>query len=95
MGSIDPLPSVFTAEADKQMHSEPIAIIGMGFKLPQGAESSDTFWKMLSEKQCAATTFPKERFNIDAFWHPDTKRQNIVSYQHPTDVAHEHIDGHR
>ncbi|RDL39058.1 uncharacterized protein BP5553_03398 [Venustampulla echinocandica] len=58
---------------------EPIAIIGMAFKFPQGAETSDTFWKLLEDSQCTATTFPKDRFNIDAFWHPDSKRQNIMN----------------
>ncbi len=57
---------------------EPIAIVGMAFKFPQGAEDPETLWEMLAGKQCAATTFPKDRFDIDAFWHPDTKRQNIV-----------------
>jgi acyl transferase domain-containing protein len=60
---------------------EPIAIVGMAFKFPQGAESADAFWNMLAEKRCAATTFPKDRFDIDAFWHSDSKRQNIVDYQ--------------
>lgn len=57
---------------------EPIAIIGIAFKFPQGAETSDKFWDLLVERRCAATEFPSDRFNIDAFWHPDYKRQNTV-----------------
>lgn len=57
---------------------EPIAIIGMSFRFPGGAETSDEFWQMLVEKRCAATDYPKDRFDIDAFWHPDGKKQNVV-----------------
>ncbi|KAI9154916.1 Squalestatin tetraketide synthase [Paramyrothecium foliicola] len=58
---------------------EPIAIIGMSFKFPGGAETGDSFWQMLAQKKCAATEYPKDRFNIDAFWHPDSKRQGIIN----------------
>jgi len=57
---------------------EPIAIIGISIRFPGGADTTDKFWDMLVERRCAATTFPTDRFNIDAFWHPDSK-QNIVS----------------
>lgn len=57
---------------------EPIAIIGMSFKFPGGAETSDEFWKLLVEKRNVASKVPEDRFNADAFWHPDSKRQNIV-----------------
>ncbi|KAK2612687.1 hypothetical protein QQS21_001304 [Conoideocrella luteorostrata] len=57
---------------------EPIAIIGMSFKFPGGAESTDAFWKILEEKTCTATDYPKDRFNIDAFWHHDASRRNII-----------------
>ncbi|KUJ07891.1 reducing type I polyketide synthase [Mollisia scopiformis] len=66
-------------ESSREASFEPIAIIGMAFKFPQGAESSDSFWRMLEEKHCAATTYPKERFDIDAFWHSDSTRQNIIN----------------
>ena len=73
------------SDADTQTSSEgmfePIAIVGMAFKFPQGAEDPESFWRMLVDKQCAASTFPKDRFDIDAFWHPDSKRQNIVCGQ--------------
>lgn len=58
---------------------EPIAIIGMSFRFPGGAETADEFWKILMEKRCTATTYPEDRFNIDAFWSPDASKQNIVS----------------
>ena len=59
--------------------TEPIAVIGMSFKFPGGAETSDEFWKMLVDKRCAASKYPGDRFNVDAFWHPDSKKMSIVS----------------
>lgn len=58
---------------------EPIAIVGISFRFPGGATTSEEFWQILSEKINTATEYPKDRFNIDAFWHPDSKRQNTVS----------------
>lgn len=57
---------------------EPIAIIGMSFKFPGGAETSEEFWKLLVEKRNVASKVPEDRFNIDGFWHPDSTRQGIV-----------------
>ena len=59
--------------------NEPIAVIGMSFEFPGGAETSDEFWKMLVDKRCAASKYPADRFNTDAFWHADSKKQNILS----------------
>lgn len=57
---------------------EPIAVIGMSFKFPGGAETSEDLWKLLVEKRNVASKVPEDRFNVDAFWHPDSSKQNIV-----------------
>ncbi|KAL9581646.1 MAG: hypothetical protein Q9212_003778, partial [Teloschistes hypoglaucus] len=62
--------------------ADPIAIIGMSLKFPGKAVDCDSFWKMLLEKHCASTEFPKDRLNIDAFYHPDPKRQNKARRQY-------------
>ncbi|PVH95532.1 reducing type I polyketide synthase [Periconia macrospinosa] len=79
--SIKSSSSFETAEILNREIGEPIAIIGMSFKYPQGAEDPDTFWKFLQERRCAATKFPKDRFNIDAFWDPDPKAPNHITPQ--------------
>ena len=56
---------------------EPIAIIGFSAMLPQDAENAQ-FWKMLCEGHSAETTIPKDRFNVDAFYHPDVDRIDSV-----------------
>jgi hypothetical protein len=58
---------------------EPIAVVGMAYKFPQGASSDAAFWKMLLEKRCATTEFPADRMNIDAFHSIDPKRLNRIS----------------
>lgn len=58
---------------------EPIAVVGFSLKFPQDAVSADGFWKMMEEKRCAMTGWPKDRLNIDAFHHPDKNKSNTVS----------------
>lgn len=57
---------------------EPVAVIGYSLKFPQDAVSADSFWKMLIEKRCAMTEFPKDRINLNAFYHPDADRSDTV-----------------
>ncbi|WQF87991.1 Putative Acyl transferase domain superfamily, GroES-like superfamily, alcohol dehydrogenase [Colletotrichum destructivum] len=53
---------------------EPLAIIGLSVKFPQDATSPEEFWEMLREGRSAASKVPEDRFNVDAFYHPDPNR---------------------
>jgi acyl transferase domain-containing protein len=57
---------------------EPIAVIGFGLKFPQDADNPENFWKMLVEGRSAMTDVPKDRWNIEAFHHPDPDRHDTV-----------------
>lgn len=57
---------------------EPIAVIGISLEFPQEATNSENFWKMLTEKRCAMTEWPKDRINLDAFYHADSNRSDTV-----------------
>jgi acyl transferase domain-containing protein len=57
----------------------PLAITGLAFEFPQEATTVEGFWSMLCEGRSASTEFPKDRLNIDAFYHPDESRQSTVS----------------
>ena len=59
---------------------EPIAVVGFSLKFPQDATSAEAFWKMLLEGRSALTEIPKDRFNIDAFYHPDAERHDTVRW---------------
>lgn len=54
---------------------EPIAIIGIGCRLPGGADSPEKFWELLAEGVDAISDVPSERYSIDAFYDPGPARQ--------------------
>lgn len=45
----------------------PIAIIGMGFRLPAGIASEAEFWQHLIEKRDARCRVPENRYNVNGF----------------------------
>ncbi|MBI5722130.1 MAG: SDR family NAD(P)-dependent oxidoreductase [Burkholderiales bacterium] len=51
---------------------EPIAIVGIGCRVP-GATGPDELWHLLREGRDAVGPIPRERFDIDAFFDPDTE----------------------
>ena len=58
---------------------EPIAIVGLSFKLPQEAEDEAGFWSILENGKNVMTEWPKGRGNVDAFYTQDTSKDNTVS----------------
>lgn len=72
--------------ADREGHNpksgtlEPIAVIGMAMKFPQGATSPEAFWQMLMKRESAMSDVPKERFNIDAFYQSGSKKTHGVRH---------------
>ncbi|KAH7030733.1 uncharacterized protein B0I36DRAFT_288346 [Microdochium trichocladiopsis] len=50
---------------------EPIAIIGMGCRLPGGVSSPEELWTLVETKGSGWKLVPSERWNRDAFYHPD------------------------
>lgn len=61
--------------------SMPIAVVGIGCRFPGDATSPDKLWELISKGRSAHGEFPKDRFNIDAFYHPSGERQGTVSDQ--------------
>lgn len=49
---------------------EPIAIIGMGCRFP-GADNPEAFWQLLIRGVDAISEIPENRWNKQAFYHPD------------------------
>ena len=50
---------------------EPIAIIGSGCRFPGGADTPSKLWEILKNPRDLSTKIPNQRFNVDAFYHPD------------------------
>ncbi|KAL9074825.1 MAG: hypothetical protein Q9161_001963 [Pseudevernia consocians] len=60
---------------------QPVAIVGFSLKFPQEATSPEAFWNMLVQKRCSMTEWPKERLNLDAFYHPDGNRPDTIPFR--------------
>ena len=52
------------------LQSEPIAVVGLGCRVPEG-EGPEGFWRMLLNGVDAIREVPPERWDIDAFYDPD------------------------
>ncbi|WP_320667360.1 thioester reductase domain-containing protein [Prochlorococcus sp. MIT 1307] len=53
---------------------EPIAIVGIGCRLPGGIDTPEKFWEILSEGKEVVTDIPSERWDIDFHFDSDPKR---------------------
>ncbi len=51
--------------------TEPIAVVGIGCRLPGGADSPDQFWRMLHEGGNGIVGVPAERWDAEAFFAED------------------------
>lgn len=70
-GQVDDEGKSYCNMANEQDALEPIAVIGMAVKFPQDASSVEGFWQMLLDGRSSLTEIPKDRMNIDAYYHPD------------------------
>jgi acyl transferase domain-containing protein len=70
----------------------PIAVVGLGCRFPGGASSGEKFWDLLMNKKSARKATPANRFNADAFYHPNGEKGGCVSFilhQYTQDPANE------
>ena len=58
-------------EAMEQSQTEPIAIIGMGCRLPGDASTPEAFWQLLRDGVDAISEVPAGRWDVEAFYDPD------------------------
>lgn len=57
---------------------EDIAIVGVGLKFPGDSVSLDDFFELLLRGRSARTEVPPDRWNKDAFYHPDSNHAGTV-----------------
>jgi acyl transferase domain-containing protein len=55
----------------EQAQSEPIAIIGMGLRLPGDVMDAESYWQLLQNGVDAIIEIPPERWSLEAFYNPD------------------------
>lgn len=72
----------------------PIAIVGMGMRLPGGVNGESDFWDLLVNKKNGRCVVPADRYNIDAFYSP-TGGPGTVKTKHGYFLQHvdlQHLD---
>ena len=70
----------------------PIAIVGLAGRYPGDAANPEKLWNLISEARSAMTEIPKDRFNIDAFWHPHNERSGAINVRGGHYMNHQDID---
>ena len=57
--------------SERNIKREPLALIGIGCRLPGGVRDVESFWKMLVEGRSGITEVPADRWNSERYYHPD------------------------
>ena len=79
-GGTHPAPAAVAAEAAADAGEAPaadpegrmpIAIVGIGCRLPGGVFGPADYWRLLTEGRDAITEVPANRWDAEAFYHPD------------------------
>ncbi|KAI5464568.1 hypothetical protein BGZ63DRAFT_421580 [Mariannaea sp. PMI_226] len=60
---------------------EDIAVIGIGLQFPGNATSPEELWKVIERGESQWSEFPKDRLNIDGYFHPGGDRQGSISFR--------------
>ncbi|QZT54471.1 type I polyketide synthase [Mycolicibacterium sp. jd] len=58
-------------KASRVAGAEPIAVVGIGCRLPGGVTGPDSYWELLENGTDAITEVPADRWDGDAFYDPD------------------------
>lgn len=58
---------------------EPIAVIGFDLMFPGDASTPAGFAELLAKGRSAHGEVPKDRYDVDSFYHPDASRAGSVS----------------
>jgi len=58
-------------EVAEKVETEPIAVVGIGCRLPGGIDDPDGFWKLLVDGRSGVIRVPASRWDADEFYSPD------------------------
>ncbi len=68
-------------ESDRRQR-EPIAIVGIGLRLPGGARDESSLWQMLANGDDAISEIPRDRWDLDAYYDPDPDKPGKMNTRH-------------
>ncbi|KAK4164415.1 hypothetical protein QBC43DRAFT_353361 [Cladorrhinum sp. PSN259] len=71
-----------TQPVNKRPLNEPIAIIGSGCRFPGSLNAPSKLWEFLRNPKDLLTKIPSDRFNADAFFHPDGNHHGTSNVTH-------------
>jgi len=66
-------------EALENAAREPIAIVGLGCRVPGGGRDASSFWSLLRDGADAVTTVPRDRWDHDRYFDPDPEAPGKIS----------------
>ncbi|XWW98486.1 hypothetical protein V2A60_006486 [Cordyceps javanica] len=69
-------------KADNRCHDDPIVIVGAACRFAGEASSLDNLWNMMKESRTAHSKAPKDRWDADAWYHPDPDRKGSLNTTH-------------
>ncbi|MEP7052422.1 MAG: type I polyketide synthase, partial [Pseudomonadota bacterium] len=58
---------------------EPIAIIGMGCRIPGDGDDAASFWRILEQELDAIGPLPAARWDVEALYHPDPEHVGTIA----------------
>ncbi len=64
------------------MSREPIAVVGSGCRFPGGADTPSKLWDLLKSPPDLKREIPKDRFDVDRFYHPDNSHHGTSNVRH-------------
>ncbi|KAL0936929.1 polyketide synthase [Colletotrichum truncatum] len=81
------------SEPAMEQHLPPIAIVGIGLRLPGNVSTTEEFWDLLVNKRSTRCRVPESRFNVDAFYSDSGKPGTVNSkYGHYLDIDIDRMD---
>ncbi|PYI29622.1 polyketide synthase [Aspergillus indologenus CBS 114.80] len=66
-------------ELNPARQCEPVAIVGIGCRLPGQASSPSKLWDLLVRNETGHGPVPPERYNAAAYYHPDAERPGSIN----------------
>ncbi|MES9560390.1 SDR family NAD(P)-dependent oxidoreductase, partial [Streptomyces sp. NPDC094140] len=91
LGELAPALADTPAAVAARHTDEPLAVVGVGLRMPGDAHDLDSLWDVLAEGRDTVTRIPADRFDIDAFYDPDPDAEGKTYARHASfldDVAH-------
>ena len=69
-------------EEMERRQAGPIAVVGMGLRLPGGACSESSLWRILAEGIDTISEIPRDRWDLDVYYDPEPDKPGRMNTRH-------------